>query len=61
VLDDFPDFLVNRLLTISIKVNVPSSAESHLEERGRKMKKTQTRGFWSWLGGSGWASGGGNG
>jgi len=25
------------------------------------MKKANTRGFWSWLMGSGWASGGGNG
>jgi hypothetical protein len=51
--------VVKRLLTISIKVNVLASAESTLS-RGDDMKK-QTRGFWSWLMGSGWASGGGNG
>ena len=42
--------MVNRLLTISIKVNMPSTAESQLEQRGTKMKKTKAgRGFWSWL------------
>jgi hypothetical protein len=51
--------MVNRLLTISIKVNIPASAESN-SSRGDKMKK-QTRGFWNWLMGGGWASGGSNG
>jgi hypothetical protein len=51
--------MVNPLLTISIKVNILASAESHLS-RGNKMKK-QTRGFWGWVMGGGWASGGSNG
>jgi hypothetical protein len=55
--------MVNRLLTISIKVNIAPTAESQFEQRGlKKMKKTKAgRGFWSWLMGSGWSSGGGNG
>lgn len=54
--------MVNRLLTKSIKVNVPSSAESQLNKRGMEMNKVKSgRGFWSWLGGSGWGGGGGNG
>jgi len=52
--------LVNRLLTISIKVNVLVAAESQLEQRGLAMKKTKaTRGFWTWLMGGGWSGTGG--
>jgi hypothetical protein len=54
--------MVNHLLTISIKVNIPPTAESQFEQRGDEMKKTNGRtGFWDWLMGSGWSSGGGNG
>jgi hypothetical protein len=54
--------MVNRLLTISIKVNIAPSAELNLRPKGReKMKKTKAgRGFWSWLMGSGWSGAGGN-
>jgi hypothetical protein len=55
--------MVNQLLTIPIKVNTAPSAESNSMQKGReKMNKTKAgRGFWSWLMGSGWSSGGGNG
>jgi len=55
--------VVTYLLTISIKVNIPASAESHLLMGVTKMKKVKTGrvGFWSWLMGSGWDSAGGNG
>jgi hypothetical protein len=50
------------LLTITIKVNVPSAAESQLNKGVMKMKKAKAgRGFWSWLMGSGWDTAGGNG
>jgi hypothetical protein len=51
--------MVNGLLTITIKVNIPVSDRSGLD-RGRSMKK-QTRGFWNWILGSGWCGGGSNG
>jgi hypothetical protein len=54
--------MVNRLSTISIKVNVAPSAESKIDKRGMEMKKSKAgRGIWSWLMGSGWDGGGGNG
>jgi hypothetical protein len=54
--------MVNRLLTISIKVNVLCICRIILEYRGRDMKKTKaTRGFLSWLLGGGWAGGGASG
>ena len=48
------------LLTISIRVNIPSSAESQCEEQGMIMKKqAQAKlGFWSWLLGCGVGAGG---
>jgi hypothetical protein len=55
-------FLVNRLQTISIKVNTPPSAESQLNNGVIEMKKTKAgRGFWSWLMGSGWSATGSGG
>jgi hypothetical protein len=40
----------------------PSTAESQLEQRGTKMKKTKAgRGFWSWLMGHGWENAGAGG
>jgi hypothetical protein len=54
--------VVNDLLTISIKVNIPAAAESQLYLGVKTMKKVKTgRGFWTWLMGGGWASGGSNG
>jgi hypothetical protein len=55
--------MVNHLLTISVKVNIPLSCRIAVGAKGAlKMKKTKAgRGFWSWLMGSGWSSGGGNG
>jgi hypothetical protein len=55
--------MVNRLLTISIKVNIPVSCRIAVKTRGSKeMKKVQAKtGFWSWLMGSGWSGAGGNG
>ena len=45
------------MLTISIKVNVPASAESQLKNGVVEMKKRNAgRGFWSWLMGSGWSA-----
>jgi hypothetical protein len=42
------------LITISIKVNVPSICRIAVVERGLEMKKTKAgRGFWSWLMGHG--------
>lgn len=51
--------MVNGLLTITIKVNIPA-LPNHGFDRGSAMKK-QTRGFWSWLLGGGWCGGGSNG
>jgi hypothetical protein len=54
--------MVNRLLTIPIKVNIPPTAESQFGQRGFEMKNNKAgRGFWSWLMGEGWSSAGGNG
>jgi hypothetical protein len=55
--------MVNQLLTISIKVNNAPSCRIAVETKGlKKMKKTKAgRGFWSWLMGSGYSTGGGNG
>ena len=54
--------IVNRLLTISIKVNVPCICRIDFNYRGRKMKKTKaTRGLWTWLLGGGWCGGGSGG
>ena len=54
--------MVNGLLTTSIKVNVPSSAESKLRIGDLIMKKTKTtRGIMDWLFGHGWDSAGSNG
>jgi hypothetical protein len=50
--------MVTHLLTITIKVNIPSSAESQFHSGVTIMKKVKTgRGFWTWLMGGGWASG----
>jgi hypothetical protein len=50
------------LLTISIKVNVPTICRVTIEDGDKTMKKVKTtRGFWSWLGGHGWDSAGSNG
>ena len=54
--------MVNGLITVSVKVNMPAAAESQSKKRGVKMKKVKAgRGFWSWLMGSGWDSAGSNG
>jgi hypothetical protein len=54
--------MVTRLLTITIKVNILASAESQVINGVTTMKKVKTgRGFWSWLMGEGYASGGSNG
>jgi hypothetical protein len=54
---------VNHLLTIFIRVNIPTAAESQFLRTGIEMKKhTQGRwSFWEWLlgGGTGNAGGGG--
>jgi len=51
--------MVTCLLTITIKDNMPPAAESQLNNGVTEMKKVKTgRGFWSWLIGSGWESGG---
>jgi len=50
------------LLTITIKVNIAPAAESQLNNGVTEMKKVKTvRGFWSWLLGYGWESGGSGG
>lgn len=54
--------LVNSLLTISIKVNVPFICRIRNSKRGLKMKKIKTsRGFWDWLLGGGYSGTGGHG
>jgi hypothetical protein len=55
--------MVNPLLTISIKVNIGPICRIAVETKGLEtMKKMKAgRGFWSWLMGSGYSSGGGNG
>jgi hypothetical protein len=55
-------FVVTRLLTITIKVNIPGAAESQSNNGVTEMKKVKTgRGFWSWILGCGWDSGGSGG
>ncbi|MEO6113602.1 MAG: hypothetical protein ABIP07_04035 [Sphingomicrobium sp.] len=59
-----PRDLVNCLLTISIKVNVPFYGASRRVKKGTIMKIKKagaTRGLWSWLFGHGWSGGGGSG
>jgi hypothetical protein len=54
--------LVNRLLTISIKVNVLCISRIDFDYGGREMKKTKaTRGIWAYLFGGGWCGGGSGG
>jgi hypothetical protein len=54
--------MVTRLLTITIKVNIHPSCRIAVQQGVTEMKKTKAgRGFWSWLGGSGWDTAGGNG
>src|SRR5207253_5094430 len=54
--------MVNRLLTISIKVNVLCICRITSDDRGLVMKKVKTtRGFWNWLKGHGWDTAGSNG
>jgi hypothetical protein len=54
--------MVNCLLTVSIKVNIPASAESN-STQGMTMKKMiQARwSFWQWVLGGGSSSGGSGG
>jgi hypothetical protein len=54
--------MVNRLLTISIKVNVLCVSRIIFGTGDVTMKKTKaTRGFLSWLLGGGWCGGGAGG
>lgn len=55
--------MVNLLLTIFVRVNIPSSAESNYDAQGMIMKKVaQTKwSFWSWLLGHGTSAGGAQG
>lgn len=55
--------MVNALLTMRIKVNIPVSCRIAVEKKGREMKTTKNRTipFWDWLLGGGTASGGSNG
>jgi hypothetical protein len=54
--------MVNRLSTISIRVNIQPICRIIFRPRGMDMKNAKAgRGFWSWLLGSGWDGGGGNG
>jgi hypothetical protein len=55
--------MVTHLLTITIKVNIPASAESQHLSGVTIMKKVKTgrTGFWSWLMGYGWDTAGSNG
>jgi hypothetical protein len=54
--------LVNRLLTISIKVNIRAICRISMTAGDGKMKKTKaSRGFLNWLLGGGWCGGGGGG
>ena len=60
---NFLKVMVNRLITISIKVNMLlCRRESHVEKQGFDMnKRPNTKGFWGWLLGSGWGGGGSGG
>ena len=54
--------MVNHLSTITIRVNKPHPPNRVDWKRGWDMRKAKAgRGFWSWLLGQGWSSGGGNG
>jgi hypothetical protein len=55
--------MVNALLTVTVKVNIPLVPIFFArEDRGSTMKKRPARGgFWSWLFGSGWSNGGSGG
>jgi hypothetical protein len=55
--------MVNGLLTIAVKVNVPPICRIEVWTRGFEMKTTKNRTipFWDWLLGGGTASGGSNG
>lgn len=52
--------MVKDLLTMFIRVNIPTAAESQFDEKGYPMKKTTpTRwSFWTWLLGGGTANAG---
>lgn len=53
---------VNRLLTTTIKVNVPSNCRIAVDERGFEMKKKQVRfSLWEYILGGGWCGGGAGG
>ena len=53
--------IVTCLLTMIIKVNMPSPAES-VHKGVDDMKKVKTvRGFWGWILGEGWDAGGAGG
>jgi hypothetical protein len=54
--------MVNRLLTVSIKVKIPAAAESQYD-RGLTMKKNSAArwSFWNWMLGSGQGNGGSSG
>jgi hypothetical protein len=55
--------MVNRLITKSIKVNIPSAALCSVPKRGLWMTKHMrpTRGFWDWWHGGGKDDTGSNG
>ncbi len=54
--------MVKILLTMSIRVNIPAICRIAVNTGDVMMKNAkQTRGFWSWLAGHGWANGGSNG
>jgi hypothetical protein len=55
--------MVNRLITKSIKVNIPSTALCSVPKRGLWMTKHMrpTRGFWDWWHGGGKDDTGSNG
>lgn len=61
--NEFVIEMVNLLLTSFVRVNIPSSAESHFDAQGMVMKKVaQTKwSFWSWILGCGTGSTGGQG
>jgi len=55
--------MVNHLLTLFGKVNIPAAAESQFENRGMAMKKTIPArwSFWTWLLGGGTGNAGSHG
>jgi hypothetical protein len=53
---------ITRLLTTTIKVNMPVNCRIVVVKRGLKMKKIDPRrGIWDWLLGGGWCGGGAGG